>query len=46
MKRNVNGNATDAALLKLTELSTKDVMAYRANAPKVGRGGLKILHLS
>lgn len=36
MKRKANGNATDAAILKNTEMSTNDVMAYRNSAPKVG----------
>jgi len=35
MRRKVNGDASEAALLKCAELSTGDVMAYRKNYPKV-----------
>lgn len=35
LKREVNGDASEAALLKCTEMSTGDVMAYRAKNKKV-----------
>merc|ERR1712110_381031 len=35
LKREVNGDASEAALLKCTELSTGNVMDYRAKAKKV-----------
>lgn len=35
MKRKVNGDASEAAILKCTELSTGDTMAYRSQHPKV-----------
>jgi len=35
LQREVNGDASEAAILKCTELSTGDVMAYRARNPKV-----------
>jgi len=35
LKREVNGDASEAAILKCTELSTGDVMAYRAKNKKV-----------
>ncbi len=35
MKRGVNGDASEAALLKCTELSTGDVLAYRNSHKKV-----------
>jgi len=35
LQREVNGDASEAAILKCTELSTGDVMAYRKRNPKV-----------
>merc|ERR1712165_210545 len=35
LKREVNGDASEAALLKCTELSTGDVMSFRSKAKKV-----------
>lgn len=35
LKREVNGDASEAAILKCTELSTGDVMSFRAKAKKV-----------
>merc|ERR1712165_205500 len=35
LKREVNGDASEAAILKCTELSTGDVMSYRAKYKKV-----------
>merc|ERR1712179_695452 len=35
LKREVNGDASEAAILKCTELSTGDAMAYRKNNKKV-----------
>ena len=35
MKREVNGDASEAALLKCVELAEGDVLAYRAKRKKV-----------
>ena len=35
MQREVNGDASEAAVLKFTELATGDVMGFRAKNPKV-----------
>jgi magnesium-transporting ATPase (P-type) len=35
LKRNVSGDASEAAILKCTELSTGDIMAYRNRHRKV-----------
>jgi len=35
LQREINGDASEAAILKCTELNTGNVMAYRARSPRV-----------